>query len=65
LALTASEFSDVIQMTRPPAAIQRGAFMVLGAIARRRGLRPTYPELLSPHGMVEPDPGVLAAVGLA
>jgi mannose-6-phosphate isomerase-like protein (cupin superfamily) len=64
LALTASEFSDVIQMTKPPAAIQRAAFTVLGAVARRRGLRATYPELLVPHGTIEPDPAVLAAVGL-
>jgi hypothetical protein len=65
LSLTASEFSDVIQMTTPPAAIQRAGFTVLGAVARRRGLRPTYPELLKPHGSVEPDAGVLAAAGLA
>jgi hypothetical protein len=64
LALTASEFSDVIQMTKPPAAIQRAAFTVLGAIARRRGLRPTYPEPLAPHATVEPDPGIPVAAGL-
>jgi uncharacterized cupin superfamily protein len=65
LALTASEYSDVIQMTKPPAAIQRAGFAVLGAVARRRGLRPTYPELLRPHGTVEPAPEILAAAGLA
>jgi mannose-6-phosphate isomerase-like protein (cupin superfamily) len=65
LALTASEFSDVIQMTKPPAAIQRAAFTALGAVARRRGLRATYPELLEPHGKVEPDAEMLAAAGLA
>jgi hypothetical protein len=65
LALTASEFSDVIQMTKPPASVQRAAFAVLGAVARWRGLRPTYPELLRPHGTVEPEPEVLAAAGLA
>jgi quercetin dioxygenase-like cupin family protein len=64
LALTAAEFSDVIQMTKPPAAIQRAGFAVLGAVARRRGLRPTYPELLGPHGTVESDPEILAAAGL-
>lgn len=41
LALTASEFSDVIQMTKPPAPVQRAAFAVLGTVARWRGLRPT------------------------
>jgi uncharacterized cupin superfamily protein len=65
LALTASEFSDVIQMTKPPPVIQRAAFAALGAVARRRGLRATYPELLAPHGTVEPDPEVLVAAGLA
>jgi mannose-6-phosphate isomerase-like protein (cupin superfamily) len=65
LVLTASEFSDVIQMTKPPAAIQRAAFTALGAVARRRGLRATYPELLEPHGTVEPDAEILAAAGLA
>jgi quercetin dioxygenase-like cupin family protein len=65
LALTAPEFSDVIQMTKPPAAIQRAAFATLGAVARRRGLRATYPELLMPHGTVEPQPEILAAAGLA
>lgn len=64
LALTASEFSDVIRMTRPPAAVQRAAFAVLGAIGRRRGLRATYPDMLAPHGTVEPEPAVLAAAGL-
>jgi hypothetical protein len=37
----------------------------LGAVARRRGLRATYPELLAPHGAVEPEPEILAAAGLA
>ena len=64
LALTASEFSDVIQMTKPPPAVQRAAFATLGAIARRRGLRATYPELLTPHGNVEPDAEILASAGL-
>jgi hypothetical protein len=40
------------------------AFAVLGAVARRRGLRATYPELLAPHGSIEPDPSALAAAGL-
>jgi hypothetical protein len=64
LALTASEFSDVIQLTKPPAAIQRAAFATLGAVARRRGLQATYPELLAPHGTVKPDPEILAIAGL-
>ena len=65
LALTASEFSDIVRMTRPPASIQSAGVAVFGAVARRRGLRPTYPELLRPHGSVDPDPEILTAAGLA
>jgi mannose-6-phosphate isomerase-like protein (cupin superfamily) len=45
LALTAHEFSDVIQFRRPPAAVQRLLFSALAPIARRRGYRATYPQL--------------------
>jgi mannose-6-phosphate isomerase-like protein (cupin superfamily) len=45
LALTAREFSDVIQFRRPPAAVQRVLFGALAPIARRRGYRATYPQL--------------------
>jgi hypothetical protein len=55
----------VIQLTKPPAAIQRVAFATLGAIGRRRGLRATYPELLTPQGNVQPAPEILTAAGLA
>jgi mannose-6-phosphate isomerase-like protein (cupin superfamily) len=64
MALTGSEFADVIRMTRPPWPVQRVAFRVLGRVGRVRGLRPIYPELLSPHGTVEPDATALAAAGL-
>ena len=64
MALTGREFSDVIRMTRPPQPVQRVAFTVLGAVGRARGLRSIYPELLKPHGTVEPDPAALAAAGL-
>jgi quercetin dioxygenase-like cupin family protein len=45
LALTAQEFSDVVVFRRPPAALQRVIFGALAPIARRRGYRPTYPQL--------------------
>lgn len=64
MALTAHAFSDVIYLTRPPRPVQRAAFALLGGIARLRGLRPTYADLLAPHGTAEPDPAALAAAGL-
>jgi quercetin dioxygenase-like cupin family protein len=45
LALFATEFSDVIQFRKPPAAVQRVVFGALTPIARRRGYRATYPAL--------------------
>jgi Cupin domain len=45
LALTASEFSDVIVLRSPPPAVQRALFGALEPIARRRGYRATYPQL--------------------
>lgn len=44
-ALFAREFSDVIELRRPPPAVQRVLFGALGPIARRRGYRGTYPQL--------------------
>jgi quercetin dioxygenase-like cupin family protein len=45
LALTATEFSDVFVLRRPPPAVQRLLFGALAPIARRRGYRGTYPSL--------------------
>ena len=45
LALTATEFSDVVVLRKPPAVVQRVAFGALAPIARRRGYRATYPSL--------------------
>jgi mannose-6-phosphate isomerase-like protein (cupin superfamily) len=64
-ALFGQEFADVIRFTRPPAPVQRVLFGVLAPIARRRGLRATYPQYAEPHGRTEPDPAALAAAGLA
>ncbi len=45
LALFATEFSDVMVLRKPPAALQRALFGALAPIARRRGYRATYPSL--------------------
>jgi quercetin dioxygenase-like cupin family protein len=45
LALTAREFSDVIEFRSPPPAVQRTIFGALAPIARWRGYRATYPQL--------------------
>ncbi len=45
LALFATEFSDIMVLRRPPAAVQRVLFGALAPIARRRGYRATYPTL--------------------
>lgn len=64
LSLIAVEFSDVIRFTKPPAVVQKVAFGILGAIARRRGLRGVYPEYLHPHGTTTPDPAVVEFAGV-
>jgi mannose-6-phosphate isomerase-like protein (cupin superfamily) len=63
-ALMAQEFADVIQFTKPPAWVQRLLFGVLAPIARWRGYKGIYPELLGPHGIVEADPRAMAAAGM-
>ncbi len=45
LALTATEFADVIVFRKPPAVVQRVVFGALAPVARRRGYRATYPSL--------------------
>jgi mannose-6-phosphate isomerase-like protein (cupin superfamily) len=45
LALIAREFSDVIVFRAPPPMLQPAIFGMLAPIARRRGYRPTYPQL--------------------
>ena len=64
LALIAREFSDVIQFTKPPRAVQKVLFGILGALGRARGYKAIYPEYLDPHGSTEPDPDVLRRAGL-
>ena len=63
-ALMAQEFADVIRFTKPPVWVQRVLFGALAPIARRRGYKGLYPELLGPHGDVEADPRAMAAAGL-
>jgi mannose-6-phosphate isomerase-like protein (cupin superfamily) len=63
LALIGREFSDVIRFTKPPAAVQKVLFAILGSIGRLRGYRAVYPEYLHPHGRAEPDPQAVALAG--
>ena len=64
LALIGREFDDVIVFTKPPRAVQKVAFGVLGGLGRMRGYRGVYPEYLAPHGRVTPDPAVVALAGV-
>lgn len=45
LALTAREFSDVMELRTPPPAVQRAIFGALAPIAHWRGYRATYPQI--------------------
>jgi quercetin dioxygenase-like cupin family protein len=45
LALLSEEFREEIVFESPPAWMQRAAARVLGPVARRRGLKGSYPEL--------------------
>lgn len=65
LALTGREFQDVAQFAKPPRAVQRVMFGLLGPIGRMRGYRGIYPEYCHPHGRTTPDPAVLALARLA
>lgn len=64
LALIGQEFSDVIVFTKPPAAVQKVAFGILGGLGRLRGYRGIYPEYLAPQARVTPDPAVVALAGV-
>jgi hypothetical protein len=62
LALVGREFSDAIVFRSPPLAVQRVVFGTLAPLARWRGYRATYPQLLrtvlaprtQPHGSSAP-----------
>lgn len=60
LAVSASEYSDVLVPASPPAWVQRLMFGLLAPIGRRRGLRPKHDEYLHSATVVEPDPRALA-----
>ncbi len=45
-SLLAKEFDDTIRFTRPPRVVQKLLFGALAPIARRRGLRGSYPEFV-------------------
>jgi quercetin dioxygenase-like cupin family protein len=65
LALVGQEFADVIRFTKPPPAVQKLLFGVLGTLGRLRGYRGVYPEYLGPHGRATPDPHVAGLAGVA
>jgi hypothetical protein len=65
LAMIGREFQDVAQFAKPPRAVQRVMFGLLGPIGRMRGYRGIYPEYCHPHGRTTPDPAVLALARLA
>lgn len=44
LAMFATEFRDVLELRRPPPAVQSALFGLLRPIARARGYRGTYPQ---------------------
>jgi mannose-6-phosphate isomerase-like protein (cupin superfamily) len=64
-AAIAKEFSDVIVFTSPPPGVQRILFGVLAPLATLLGYRAIDEKYCRPHGHVVPDPGALAAAGLA
>ncbi len=64
LALLAREFDDVIRFSRPPRAVQRPLFALLGGVGRARGLRGSYPQYQHPHGRTSPDPRVVRLAGI-
>ncbi len=61
-ALFAREFSDVMYFTKPPLAVQRLLFGVLGSIGRALGYRGSYPEYLErePSERVEVEPWTIS-----
>lgn len=64
LAMIGREFSDVIRFTKPPEAIQKVAFVILGTIGGWRGYKGIYPEYLGPHGRTVPDPDAVSRAGI-
>jgi hypothetical protein len=62
--LIGQQFWDVIRFTARPFWQQQLAFLLVGPIARLRGLRGLYPQYLRPHGSVAADPAALAAAGI-
>lgn len=63
LAALADEYRDVLQMVKPPAAVQRAVFGPLAAIARRRGRHPLDPRMHGRHcpaWIPPPDEATLA-----
>jgi hypothetical protein len=53
-----------MRFSKPPRAVQRVMFGLLGPIGRMRGYRGIYPRVLLPDSRTT-DPAVLAIAGLA
>jgi mannose-6-phosphate isomerase-like protein (cupin superfamily) len=64
-AMTGREFQDVAQYAKPPRAVQRVMFGLLGPPGRVCGYRGFIPSAATRHGRTTPDPAVLALAGLA
>lgn len=60
LAVSASEYADVIVVASPPPWAQKLIFAVLAPLGRARGLQPKYDQYLHSAEVVEPDPAALA-----
>ena len=64
LAVTASAYSDVMVVSKPPPWAQKLLFGILAPIGKARGLQPSYPQYLDdPSTVVALDPAVEALVG--
>lgn len=63
LAVTARGYRDVMEVAKPPPAVQALLFGPLAAIGRARGLQPSYERYYAGSDeVVEPDPRALALV---
>lgn len=60
LAVTATEYDDVIVLESPPRIVQKLTLPPLALLGRLRGLKPSYEEYLQGTDTGEPDPAALA-----
>jgi mannose-6-phosphate isomerase-like protein (cupin superfamily) len=62
LAVSARGYRDVMEVAKPPPAVQALLFGPLAALGRARGLQPSYERYLESDEVVDPDPRALALV---